>query len=89
MDDRERYNKACHAMQTGVAYEHANGSDDGSPKHLRVGVNTAQVSTAALAALLIGKGIITIEEYVEVNATEMEAEVKRYQDRAPTNIRFL
>lgn len=48
------YEQALHGMQSGVAYEHSNGSPDGSPKHLRVGINSAQVNNAALARLLIG-----------------------------------
>ncbi len=54
--DQDRYDAACHAMQSGVAADHQGGSDDGSPKHLRVGVNSALVSVAATGRLLIGQG---------------------------------
>lgn len=73
------YPEACHAMQTGVAYELERDSSPGTPKHLRVGVNSAMVNDAALVRLLVAKGLITEEEYaVEVTA-EMNREVERYE----------
>lgn len=81
MSDHDRYLAACHAMQSGVAAEHERGSDDGTPKHLRVGVNAAAVSVAALANLLISKGVFTLDEYVKAQADEMEAEKARYEER--------
>jgi hypothetical protein len=80
-EDRERYFRAAHAMQSGVAADQAMGSDDGSPKHLRTGVNSALTNQAGLVNLLIAKGVFTEEEYVKAIADEMEAEVKRYEDR--------
>lgn len=77
---QERYNSAAHAMQSGVAQDHALGSRDGSPKHLRVGVNSALVNQAALAKLLIDKGIITEDEYLIAVVEAMEDEVRRYED---------
>ena len=68
-------------MQTGVATEMGFGSTDTSAKHLRVGVNSSLVNNAAIAKLLIAKGIITMEEYEKAIADEMEAEVKRYEER--------
>ncbi len=81
MSDHDRYMAAAHAMQSGVATEHERGSDDGTPKHLRVGVNSAQVSVAALTKLLIEKGLFTLDEYVKAQADEMEAEQARYEQR--------
>lgn len=78
---RERYARAAHAMQSGVAMEHGRGSQDGTPKHLRVGVNSALVNDAALARLLLAKGFITDAEYLEAVTVEMEDEVKRYETR--------
>lgn len=75
------YEEAAHAMQTGVALEHARGGQDGSPKHLRVGVNSAQVNNAAIARLLIAKGIITMDEYTAAVTAEMNAEAERYEQR--------
>lgn len=34
------YEQALHGMQSGVTFEHSQGSPDGSPKHLRVGINS-------------------------------------------------
>lgn len=78
---QERYAAAAHAMQSGVAAEIGLGTKSTEPKHLRVGVNSALVDSAALAELLIGKGIITEDEYVEAIATGMEREAKAYEDR--------
>lgn len=77
-EKRERYKELLHAMQTGVAYVQAKDPIDGSPKHLRVGINAAMIEHAALANLLIRKGIITDEEYVDGIIAELEREVERY-----------
>lgn len=74
-----RYNAACHAMQSGVKFDQETGSNDGTPKHLRVGVNSALVNDFAIAKLLIAKGVITPVEYQEAVAEAMEEEVKRYE----------
>jgi len=81
MSDRDRYEKAMQAMQAGVAAERELGSKDAEPKHLRVGVNSALCENTALLRLLIGKGIITIEEYWKELADEVEREVGRYEAR--------
>lgn len=74
-----RYVAAAHAMQSGVKYDQESGSEDGSPKHLRVGVNSALVDASALARLLIAKGVITELELHEALAEGMEAEKARYE----------
>ena len=83
MSDRdvERYMAACHALQSGVAAEHARGSRDGEPKHLRVGINTAKAEASGVARLLIAKGVFTDDEYVAAVADAMEAEVAAYEER--------
>lgn len=81
MGDTERYLAAAHKMQTGVAFEHGKGSKDQTPKHLRVGINTAMCDHAALIRLLISKGILSEEEYLKEIADEMEREAQRYEDR--------
>lgn len=78
-EDRIAYEKAAHAMQTGVAFLMERGDNATSPKHLRVGVNSAMVEHAALVRLLIGKGVITDEEYTHSLRLEMEAEAAHYQ----------
>jgi hypothetical protein len=83
-----RHDRACHAMQTAVALDHERGSKDGTPKHLRVGVNSALCDLAALARLLIEKGVITWDEYQKAMTEEMEREVQRYRERLnlPDNV---
>lgn len=78
-EDRERYERAAHAMQTGVAAEMGYDPRATEPKHLRVGVNSALVDSGALAGLLIRKGVITEEEYAAALADGMEAERDRYK----------
>src|ERR1700690_1094645 len=60
---RFTYEEACNAMQVGVGLEQ--GAQDETPKHLRVGVNSALCDTSALAGLLVKKGIISADEYEE------------------------
>ena len=59
---KQRYTAALHAMQSGVAAEMQHNPSPSNPKHLRVGVNSALVSSGALAQLLISKGVITETE---------------------------
>lgn len=82
-ESNERYLAACHAMQTGVKYDmiQESGDDSRIHKHLRVGANSAMVSQAAIASLLIQKGVFTLEEYMESQALEMEKEVESYEKR--------
>lgn len=77
--DIDRYAAAAHAMQSGVLAEQTLGSQDGSPKHLRVGINSAMVNNAAVAHLLIERGIFTLDEYEAAIADHMEAEQRRYE----------
>jgi len=79
--DQERYLAAAHAVQSGVAIEHARGSDDGSPKHLRTGVNIALRDMGSLVELLVAKGVITQDEYTRAVADGMEQEVRLYEER--------
>lgn len=76
-----RYEAALHGMQTGVGMEQARGCRDGEPKHLRVGVNSALVDCAAIAKLLIAKGVFTEIEYFEAVADAMEQERSNYETR--------
>jgi len=79
--DDMTYEEALHAMGSGVAMEHAIGIGDGTPKQLRIGINSAMVNDLALARLLIAKGIITVEEYSEAVRVAMVEEVVRYERR--------
>jgi hypothetical protein len=78
---QDRYAAAAHAMQSGVAAEMGHDPGPTEPKHLRVGVNSALVDSSALAELLIAKGVITEDEYLEAIATGMEREARAYEQR--------
>lgn len=79
--DIQRYLAALHAIQTGVATEHHQGSDDGSPKHLRTDIASCQISITALVGVLIDKGLLTLDEFQTLIADEAERVVGEYQDR--------
>lgn len=76
-----RYHDLCHAMQSGVAMEMEYNPKPTEPKHLRTGINSALCDSAALARLLIEKGVFSELEYVTAVTEEMQREVKRYEDR--------
>lgn len=80
-EDRARYLAAAHGMQTGVAYELEKDPSSGSPKHLRVGVNSAMVEFGAMFKLLIDKGIISEAEFYKELADAMERERDAYAER--------
>jgi hypothetical protein len=85
-DDRPRndlsYDAAMHGVQAGVAMEmNAQMNDAHTPKHLRVGINSAMVNDAAMVRLLVKKGLITEEEYAEEVRLEANRELDRYEDR--------
>jgi hypothetical protein len=50
-------------------------------KHLRVGVNSALVETAALARLMFRKGLISAAEYYDTLIEAWEQEVDSYRAR--------
>jgi len=73
----KEYAQHMHAMQSGVEY--SKDKTDQLPKHLRVGINARASDHAALASLLIKKGVITEVEYYEelVEFARREADVYR------------
>lgn len=73
------YEEACYAMQAGVGVEMQLGGNGTTPKHLRVGINSAMSDQGALARLLIAKGVITEDEYTEAIAEGMRREVALYE----------
>lgn len=77
----DRWMKAAHAMQSGVAATMQIEATDTTPKHLRVGVNAAMANLGSLARLLIAKGLFTELEYLEAIADGMEQEVKSYEEK--------
>ena len=77
---RLEYHALAHAMQSGVAMKMNYDESDVSPKHLRVGVNSAMVETGAIAKLLMQKGVFTEEEYYQALVELMQNEVKLYKE---------
>ena len=78
------YNDAMHGVQTGIAFDISAGSKIGEPKHLRVGIDSAHITDLAMTRLLIRKGIITEEEYLEEVRIAANLELDRYEERNPT-----
>lgn len=74
-----RYMAAMHAMQSGVASRMVFDPAETTPKHLRVGVNSAMSDHSALVYLLIQKGVITEQEYFSAIADAMEREKSAYE----------
>lgn len=79
---KQRYYNLVHAVQSGVGFLISRGSNTGTPKHLRTGVNIAMCAHSALVHLLIKKGICTEEEYFSAVVEMLEQEVERYQAEA-------
>lgn len=77
--DKERYDAAAHAMQTGVAF--SRDLKEQEPKHLRVGINAAMSDHGALVNLLIKKGVITLDEYMAEAVDYMEKEAESYKKK--------
>lgn len=62
LDDlRREYLRLAHAMQAGVAMWQNYDPSETTPKHLRVGINSAMADHGALVDLLFKKGILTEE----------------------------
>lgn len=74
-----RYQAAAHAMQSGVAATMEIDPNATTPKHLRVGVNSAMVEHSALVWLLLQKGVLTEQEYYSALADAMEREKALYE----------
>ena len=75
-----------HAVQTGIAYEIEQGGSAATPKHLRVGVDTALVDAGALVMLLIEKGVFTMEEYQTKRLEYWKREVEAYEARLSASL---
>lgn len=78
---RAEYTRLAHAVQTGVAYDHGFGSQDGTPKHLRTGLNCVMADLGSLAKLLIDKGVITEAEYFDAVLAGLRREIDTYERR--------
>lgn len=78
-EQNTRYQRALHRMQSAIALEiQVKGeASAANAKHLRVGLNSAFAEHAALAGLLIERGVITQEDYFDAIMREAEAEADR------------
>lgn len=76
-----KYHANCHAVQSGVAQMMHVDPGFTTPKHLRVGIDLTKSDHGALAKLLIDKGIITEEEYVDAVLDFTEREKASYEKR--------
>ena len=76
-----RYDAAAHAVQSGIALKlELDPKNFGTPKDLRVGVDSSMSSHAGLVSLLMEKGVFTHEEYVEAMADAMEREQAMWEN---------
>lgn len=76
------YEEAAHGVQSVKAFEEANDFSGGmTPKHLRTGLDLRAADMMGLACLLIDKGIITEEEYMEYMRLGANTELAREQDK--------
>lgn len=88
------YNAAMHKIQSIIAFRITRGDTLASPKHLRVGVDSALVSNEALVRLLAKKGLITRDEYMdsllECTVEEADREEARAREEygLPDNVSF-
>lgn len=101
-EQKDRYTTALHKLQTiiklrlGGQSDHVGSSQsyiprensECSPKHLRVGVESALGSCEGLAELLVAKGIVTADEVAEatVRAVEIRAEAAEQRVRSELNL---
>lgn len=85
----EEYGIAMHALQSGIAFSLAKKNPtvpdiNQNPylrelKHQRVGIDGTKSDHSALVKLLIERGIITDEEYIDAMLEGVIAEVHRYE----------
>lgn len=80
---RQEYLDLMHGVQSGVAHELALYPSTASPKHVRVGINSAMVTDAAVGRLLIAKGVVTELEYAEALRDAARDERDAYEARHP------
>lgn len=84
MDDelaklQQRYLSAMHAVQSGIAQKMTIDPSDTAPKHLRTGIDSALVSSSALARIMIESGVISEIAWRTMLATVAEEEKASYE----------
>lgn len=80
-EKQSKYLALLHAMQTGVGFKLQKDASEADPKQVRTGINSALVSHGALVALLVNKGLITLDEYYDSLIEALEREVKMYEEQ--------
>lgn len=75
------YEEAMHGVQSAIAHAINLGEKLATPKHLRVGVDSCMVTDDAVARLLIKKGLITEEEYIEEVRIAANRELDKWEIR--------
>jgi len=78
-EDRRRYERAMHGVQSGVAAKMGYDPTETTGKHLRVGVNSALLQNSALVLLLLRAGVITEDDYWAALADAAEQERALYE----------
>lgn len=75
------YEEALHGVQSALAYKIENGlTKSAEPKHLRVGIDSSKSDHAALVALLLRKGILNIDEYLEQLRLQINEELHQHEE---------
>lgn len=89
---KKRSMELLHGMQSAIEFGFGGSDGNRQHKHLRVGINNALISHAALVQLLIEKGVITEEEYFDKYVEALELELMGYESEAASkgmpNVRF-
>jgi len=82
------YEEAAHGVQTAIAYDMERGRKATEPKHMRVGIDMSKADMLGLAVLLIEKGIITPDEYVEAMRLSANEELAMREEEHGNQIEF-
>lgn len=78
-ENAQRYHNAAHAVQSGIAMKLERDPTFGTPKDLRVGIDTTKADLGSLVTLLIAKGVFTHAEYLAALADGMEREKELWE----------
>ena len=87
-DAKAVYYQRMHAVQSAIAFSLSTGAVDASPKHLRVGVDSAMVQIGATGMILIEKGVCTELEYFQAMAEFASRELESREAEMPEGVRF-
>ena len=82
------YEEAAHGVQTAIAYDIGQGRKTTEPKHMRVGIDMSKADMLGLAILLIEKGIITSDEYIEAMRLSANEELAMREEEYGGKVKF-